>query len=60
VALRAFGFLFAEDQGLKLVLAILADVLEYRHEENSTKKNAVFYLKSKCGHCANRRRDASF
>jgi hypothetical protein len=30
--------LFAENQGLKLVLAFFADVLEDGHEENSTKK----------------------
>jgi hypothetical protein len=36
--------LFAEDQGLELVLAFLADVLEDGHEENSGKKIAVFYL----------------
>jgi hypothetical protein len=59
VALGAFGFLFAEDQRLKLLLAIFADVLEDGHEGNSRKKIAIFYLKSKCGHFANTRTVAS-
>jgi hypothetical protein len=59
LALRALRFLFAEDQSLELVLAFLADVLKDGHE-NSAKKIAVFYLKSKCGYFANTRRDASF
>jgi hypothetical protein len=37
LALRALGFLFAENQGLELVLAFFADVLEDGHEENSAK-----------------------
>jgi hypothetical protein len=53
MALRALGFLFAEDQRLERVLAFLADVLEDGHEENSAKKTAVFYLKSKSGYFAN-------
>src|ERR1035441_6654996 len=59
LALRALGFLFAEDQRLERVLAFLADVLKDGHEENSAKKTAVFYLKSKRGYSANTRRDAS-
>src|SRR5712692_8875690 len=59
LALRALGFLFAEDQSLELVLAFLADVLEDGHEENSAQKIAVFYLKSKRGHFANPRPDTS-
>jgi len=37
LALRAFGFLLAENERLELVLAVLADVLENRHKENSPK-----------------------
>jgi hypothetical protein len=55
LALRALGFLLAENQSLEFVLAFLADVLKDGHEENSTKKTAVFYLKSKCGYFANTR-----
>jgi hypothetical protein len=33
LALRARGFLLAEDEGLELVLAFLADVLEDGHEK---------------------------
>jgi hypothetical protein len=41
--------LFAKDQRLERVLAFLADVLKDGHEENSAKKTAAFYLKSKRG-----------
>jgi hypothetical protein len=34
--------LFAEDQGLERVLAVLANILEDGHEENSAKKIALF------------------
>jgi hypothetical protein len=57
---RAPGFLLAEDQGLELVVTFLADVLEQGHKENSAKKIAHFYLKSKCGYFANTRTDAPF
>jgi hypothetical protein len=53
VALGALGLLFTEDQSLKSIPAILADVLEDRHEKNSKKKIAILYLKSKCGYFAN-------
>jgi hypothetical protein len=36
VALGAFGFFFAVDEGLELVLALLADVLEDGHERLRT------------------------
>jgi hypothetical protein len=41
LALRAFGFLLAEDQSLKFVLAFLANILEDGHEPNSTKRIAA-------------------
>lgn len=34
VALRALGFVAAKDQGFKLVLALLADVFENRHDDH--------------------------
>ncbi len=55
LALRTLGFLLTEDNSLEFVLAFLADVLKDGHEENSTKKIAGFYLKSKCGYFANTR-----
>jgi hypothetical protein len=60
LALWALGLLFAEDESLELVVAFLADVLKDGHGENSAKKIAVFYLKSKRGYFANARRDAPF
>ena len=58
LALGTLGFLFAENQGLELVLAFFADVLEDGHGK-TPKRIAVFYLKSKCGHSANTGRDAT-
>src|SRR6202048_5369082 len=59
LALRAHGFLLAENQSLELVVAFLADVLEDGHEENSVKRIAVFNLNSNRGYFANTRGEAA-
>src|SRR5580700_1495140 len=42
LTLRALGLVAAEDQGFKLVLAFLADVLENRHEDRSRRSGCCY------------------
>src|SRR6267378_6883087 len=47
LALRALGFLLAEDQSLELVLAFLADVLEDGHSRKLPEENCCLQFKLK-------------